>query len=601
MKMSNNMLKELLSDRKLKTAGSKQLLADRLAVQMEKEVKTESLRKELVSSTSAAEAYSSSPPSSSQFPSSSSFKQSPFHTALSSSNPNLPPLTQRTTSYLNKLSVTSPTKIQSAVLPRFLDPQTKEEFYTPTIIHAETGSGKTLAYLLPIAEKLNSLPTGGTPRGISLILTPTLELASQIAYQAIKICPIGTVHLLSPACDVNLKRQAGASLFIGSELDVFTSFFGNDLLPASPTPKPLSQKILSGVEHLILDEVDGLLLPLKTKSRRSWRKNVELEDFGASGSWWRGEKMAGVIARKVWSGSKGSARVWAASATVGRPLRREFARVLGLDTYNPAIIRIGEEQGAEDEEPGFYPPLFDSEGLEVLDVSEEHDVVGLDTDYSDVVTESSKSLRAVTIPKKVDHFVTTVAVPVKDVNGPDSENDDEQKSEPTNGSYLAVGATVAKNIGAGKKVLIVLTHGLGIDVRNAVGACRHLGAEDAIDLQDLLDFQDESYELLNSGVSDDDELLNELLADHPGNLKDDKDGYVLVTKERSIRGLDLQGLDAVVVIGRPVSPDEYVHIAGRTGRVGKKGSVYNVLSGQDKAKLKSWEKMLSVKFVDYLV
>ena len=126
MKMSNNMLKELLSDRKLKTAGSKQLLADRLAVQMEKEVKTESLRKELVSSTSAAEAYSSSPPSSSQFPSSSSFKQSPFHTALSSSNPNLPPLTQRTTSYLNKLSVTSPTKIQSAVLPRFLDPQTKE-------------------------------------------------------------------------------------------------------------------------------------------------------------------------------------------------------------------------------------------------------------------------------------------------------------------------------------------------------------------------------------------------------------------------------------------------------------------------------------------
>ena len=84
-------------------------------------------------------------------------------------------------------------------------------------------------------------------------------------------------------------------------------------------------------------------------------------------------------------------------------------------------------------------------------------------------------------------------------------------------------------------------------------------------------------------------------------MKDDKDGYVLVTKERSIRGLDLQGLDAVVVIGRPVSPDEYVHIAGRTGRVGKKGSVYNVLSGQDKAKLKSWEKMLSVKFADYLV
>ena len=58
----------------------------------------------------------------------------------------------------------------------------------------------------------------------------------------------------------------------------------------------------------------------------------------------------------------------------------------------------------------------------------------------------------------------------------------------------------------------------------------------------------------------------------------------------------MDGLDGVVVVGRPGSPDEYTHIAGRTGRAGRRGSVLNVLSFEQAAALSSWNKMLGVDF-----
>ena len=81
--------------------------------------------------------------------------------------------------------------------------------------------------------------------------------------------------------------------------------------------------------------------------------------------------MASVIAKKVWSGSKGKARIWGASATVGRPLRRQFSRVLGLDFFNPAVLRVDSNEGSEDEDEDFIPPFFDSDGLNVIDLKEE--------------------------------------------------------------------------------------------------------------------------------------------------------------------------------------------------------------------------------------
>ena len=69
-----------------------------------------------------------------------------------------------------------------------------------------------------------------------------------------------------------------------------------------------------------------------------------------------------------------------------------------------------------------------------------------------------------------------------------------------------------------------------------------------------------------------------------------------MTGEDTIRGLHLDGLDVVVVVGKSNGPDEYTHIAGRTGRAGRPGKVINVVSDKDSAALMGWEKMLDVEF-----
>lgn len=81
-----------------------------------------------------------------------------------------------------------------------------------------------------------------------------------------------------------------------------------------------------------------------------------------------------------------------------------------------------------------------------------------------------------------------------------------------------------------------------------------------------------------------------------GNKPDDEEGYLLVTGEDTVRGLHLDGLDVVIVVGRPHGPDEYMHIAGRTGRAGRTGSVISVVNFEDAAAFKSWEHMLDLKF-----
>lgn len=66
----------------------------------------------------------------------------------------------------------SPTEVQAACIKPTLDGQ-------DILACAKTGSGKTAAFALPILEKLSIDPYGV----FAVVLTPTRELASQIADQ----------------------------------------------------------------------------------------------------------------------------------------------------------------------------------------------------------------------------------------------------------------------------------------------------------------------------------------------------------------------------------------------------------------------------------
>ena len=77
-------------------------------------------------------------------------------------------------------------------------------------------------------------------------------------------------------------------------------------------------------------------------------------------------------------------------------------------------------------------------------------------------------------------------------------------------------------------------------------------------------------------------------------LEGENEGYLLVTHEDNVRGLHLDGLDAVVIVGRPGSPDEYTHIAGRVGRARRRGCVLNIVCFEQAAALASRTMMLGI-------
>ncbi|HVY49764.1 MAG TPA: DEAD/DEAH box helicase, partial [Minicystis sp.] len=65
-----------------------------------------------------------------------------------------------------------PTPVQLEVIPRALEGR-------DVVAAAQTGTGKTAAFLLPLLQALAASPGSGRVR--ALVLTPTRELAAQIA------------------------------------------------------------------------------------------------------------------------------------------------------------------------------------------------------------------------------------------------------------------------------------------------------------------------------------------------------------------------------------------------------------------------------------
>lgn len=462
-----------------------------------------------------------------------------------------------------------PTPIQKVSIPKLLYAQQS------ALLHAPTGSGKTLTYLLPITETLwkevedankdGDIDPDAMENGVALVLLPTRELAAQVAGIASVLAPKGMVKLVprpmalmslwkaeadrgeeyeyfeNQETDEELNTSRGRTykprILVGSAKSISLSLFGDKKMPAPPTSKPEGKSLLSNTRWLVLDEVDRLLNVKKSRTDKSFKRH---------------EKPAAMLSAAIARLTKGRVQVIAASATVGRPIRRELSRVLGLHSSEcPETLR-GEEDTTN------LKRKIDSDDVHIG--------------------------RAVKIPDAVKNYVLPV-------------------DGSTTGSLLTSAAFAAKTILSppqegmpSRKVLLVLTRGSDIKVHNALGAMRHFGINP--EPQSLLDALEadgtdrlmEAHRKVSgvAGLGGSKEKENKL---------DGDDGYFLITHEDNVRGLHLQNLDAVIVVGRPGGPDEYTHIAGRTGRAGREGSVLNIVSYEQAAALASWTKMLSVDFL----
>jgi hypothetical protein len=190
--------------------------------------------------------------------------------------------------------------------------------------------------------------------------------------------------------------------------------------------------------------------------------------------------------------------------------------------------------------------------------------------------------RAVTIPGSVRNYVLPV-------------------DASSTGKLLTSAFFAIKNLNSNKKekILLVLTKGCGITTTNAIGALKHFRCQpEPKSLLDVLQEADGTDQLMDvhrkvagsEGIGANDDTLTE-----------NEDGYLLVTGEDTVRGMHLAGLDTVVVVGRAKGPDEYIHIAGRTGRAGNSGKVVSVVSPAHAVALKGWETLLQTDFVELSV
>jgi len=136
---------------------------------------------------------------------------------------------------------TTPTPIQLQAIPAVLGDR-------DVLAGAQTGTGKTAAFILPILQKLGA-PPGRTPR--VLVLTPTRELAAQIAESARsygKYLPFRTLVVFG---GVNIKQQI-LSLRGGCDILVATPGRLLDLADQGAVD-------LRAVRCLVLDEADRML------------------------------------------------------------------------------------------------------------------------------------------------------------------------------------------------------------------------------------------------------------------------------------------------------------------------------------------------------
>jgi ATP-dependent RNA helicase RhlE len=135
----------------------------------------------------------------------------------------------------------APTPIQRAAIPAVLAGR-------DVLAGAQTGTGKTAAFVLPILQRL-AAPAGRVPR--ALVLTPTRELAAQVAESASRYARHGTLRAAVIFGGVSEKPQIEA-LRAGCDLLIATPGRLLDLAGQGVLD-------LSEVRCCVLDEADRML------------------------------------------------------------------------------------------------------------------------------------------------------------------------------------------------------------------------------------------------------------------------------------------------------------------------------------------------------
>ncbi|WP_391089139.1 ATP-dependent RNA helicase SrmB [Vibrio sp. NH-UV-68] len=168
---------------------------------------------------------------------------------------------------IEEMGYDRPTQIQAEAIPQALDGR-------DILASAPTGTGKTAAFILPALQFLQDFPRRKPGPARVLVLTPTRELAMQVADQARELAKHTTLNIFTITGGVQYQEHAN---ILATTQDIVVA-----------TPGRLMEYINSerfdcrAIEWLILDEADRMLdmgfgpIVDKLSHECRWRKQTLL-------------------------------------------------------------------------------------------------------------------------------------------------------------------------------------------------------------------------------------------------------------------------------------------------------------------------------------
>ena len=382
------------------------------------------------------------------------------------------------------------------------------------IIHAETGSGKTLCFALPMLARLSTAAADGLQ---GIVLVPTLELAAQVA-RVLNTLQAGSAIALAPGVE---QLPDSAPVLVGPPAMMLRLLSGGER-GVDGAPR-LPKASVRAMRTVVLDEADALMMPLGRYATAVDKERREAKP-----------KEAAILLEQLCALCGEKLQVMAASATVGRPLRRMLATTCGGRTFE--VIR---DSGAD--------------AAEASETSAEALTNGAADDESD--SRGVVGRRPIGLPSCVSVTVVT------------SEED----------NVLAAVHDVIRAEGAAAPLLFIPP---GRSLPTELQLLRQCSL-DAVALDAAV--LDSSAPLAAHGVAGRSAAASLSGGGSSSSSSSSssasvvvgagKGPRVFVASPSGARGLDLPGIDLVIILGIPPSADALVHMAGRTGRQGQPGRV----------------------------
>lgn len=462
---------------------------------------------------------------------------------------------------------------------------------TNAIIASPTGTGKTLAYLLPL---LCTSPGGqiGEGTGGVLIVTPTIELACQIQREVDVLWPtpsakddqstsssslfvVGVDDKLNDASveeesafspgRVTLQSIGHAPLIAGTPkmLRMLYREAGriadpyNDDLTISKQERDTAQSLISNLRSIVLDEADRLLRTeavAREAAERKARKVAQRRTAEAAAAAMEeylppppaAKKRRLVIARPTQTElllrdlpvpSLSDVQIVCASATVGRTMRRQLMQILDAPSADAAATLITGDGDLR------------------------------------VKSKDADRRKSVLLPERLTHAYRIV-LPAE------NEVDEEQLVDASEIGANGTAPLAERNEAKREESTLRTLQNFMFSMKEAkpilifpgrVGVERvqlDMLARGLTDVRTLRNLDGEASGELNEEKQDGKTSSGEDLTDEGGQWKSTP---VYIIGERFARGLDLPDVEYVVMLSPPSSAAGYAHMAGRTGRNGRRG------------------------------